>query len=129
MALLIPKKHHLSKKKTIEVVDLAEERLLLTETNCPYRKVFETEILSRVVNPYSGIEIMSLKALQSMVESGLGIGVMPLAIIIPPPQNTVVKTINNVSLELPIGIAALPESRVPGLALDVLTQTLRTSIK
>ena len=128
MALLIPIEHRLSQKEAIEVCDLAHERLLLTEVNCPYRKVFETEILSRGVNPYSGIEIMSLKILQSMVESGLGIGVMPTAIVTPPPESTVVRTINNLNLELPVGIAALPEKSLPGLALDSLTQMIRNQI-
>lgn len=128
MALLIPKEHHLSTKKTIEVMDLAEERLLLTEANCPYRKVFETEIVARGVNPYSGIEIMSLKALQSMVESGLGIGVMPSNVITPPPHNTVVKTIDRLNLELPVGIAVLRERSVPGLALDILIKILKSNL-
>ena len=128
MALLIPIEHRLSQKETIEVWDIAEERLLLTEANCPYRRVFETEILSRGVNPYSGIEIMSLKILQSMVESGLGIGVMPTAIVTPPPESTVVRTINNLNLELPVGIAAMPEKSIPGLALDSLTQMIRDRI-
>lgn len=109
MALLIPTRHYLSQKATIEPVDLAQERLVLTEANCPYRQVFETEICARGVNSYSGIEIMSLKALQSMVESGLRIGVMPIDINSPPPKNTVVRTIKNVKLKLPIGIAVLPE--------------------
>ncbi len=128
MALLIPAEHHLSNKKTLEVADLAQERLLLTEANCPYRQVFEAGVLARGVNPCSGIEIMSLKALQSMVESGLGIGVMPLDIITPPPQNTVIKTINNLNLELPVGIAVSPEKSVPGLALDILVQIIRSSM-
>ena len=127
MALLIPTSHHLSQKETIEVIDIAQERLLLTEANCPYRQVFETEICARGVNPYSGIEIMSLKALQSMVTSGLGIGVMPVDTITPPPHNTAVKTINNVKLELPVGIAVLPERNMLGLALDTLIQTLKNA--
>ncbi len=128
MRLLIPAEHYLSQKKTIEVTDISEERLLLTEANCPYRQIFEKEIISCGVSPHSVIEIMSLKALQSMVESGLGIGVMPLAVLVPPPRNTVVKTINNLNLELPVGIAASPEKRLPGLAIDLLTQAIRSSI-
>ena len=127
MALLIPTSHHLSQKETIEVIDIAQERLLLTEANCPYRQVFETEICARGVNPYSGIEIMSLKALQSVVKSGLGIGVMSVNTITPPPHNTAVKTINNVKLELPVGIAVLPERNMLGLALDTLIQTLKNA--
>ncbi len=72
---------------------------------------------------------MSLKALQSMVESGLGIGVMPAAIVTPPPHNTLIKTINHLNLKLPVGIATLPEKSIPGLTLDSLTQTIRNEIK
>ena len=72
---------------------------------------------------------MSLKVLQSMVESGLGIGVMPTAIINPPPKNTVVKNINNLKLELPVGITLLPEANLPGLALDLLIQILTNGLR
>jgi LysR family transcriptional regulator, regulator of the ytmI operon len=128
MTLLISQSNLLSKKKEILVEDLATERLLLTETNCPYRQVFEQEMQSRGVNPYSGLEIMSLKALQSMVQSGLGIGVMPTAIVNPNPENTVLKNIQNLKLELPVGIAVLPEKTVPGLALNLMLKTLRDGL-
>jgi LysR family transcriptional regulator, regulator of the ytmI operon len=45
--------------------DLATERLLLTETNCPYRQVFEQKMQSHGVNPYSGLALnLILKTLQ-----------------------------------------------------------------
>jgi LysR family transcriptional regulator, regulator of the ytmI operon len=124
MALLIPSKHHLSDQEMVEVSDLAAERILVTETNCPYRHVFETEVFARGVNPDLGIEIMSFKVLQSMVESGLGIGVMPIGVITPPPTNTVVRNINKVNLELPVGIATSFDDRIPRLAFDVLIRAL-----
>ena len=124
MALLIPEKHYLSDKAIVEVIDLEKERILVTETNCPYRQVFETEVYARGVNPDLGIEIMSLKVLQSMVESGLGIGVMPIGVITPPPLNTVVRNLHEVDLELPVGIATSSDDRIPGLAIDVLIRSL-----
>lgn len=129
MTLLISQSNLLSNKKEILIQDLATERLLLTETNCPYRQVFEQAIQSRGVNPYSGLEIMSLRALQSMVQSGLGIGVMPTAIVNPAPENTVLKNIQNLKLELPVGIAILPEKTVPGLALNLILKTLQDGLK
>lgn len=129
MALLIPESHTLSQKEQIYVSDLAGERLLLTEPNCPYRMIFEQKVLSQGINPYSGLEIMSLKALERMVVSGLGIGVMPAAIINPPPKNTVVKNISNLKLELPIGLALAAEKTIPGLALDLLIETLTKGLK
>ena len=128
MALLIPAKHYLSNKAIVEAIDLDKERLLLTETNCPYRQVFEKEVYVRSVNPDSGIEITSLKVLQSMVESGLGIGVVPIGVITPPPANTVVRTIDKVELKLPVGIATSSADRIPGLAFDVLVRTLRDGL-
>ena len=129
MALLIPHSHALSDQEVVRVTDLVDERLLLTETNCPYRKVFERETLSHGVNPYSGLEIMSLKALQRMVESGLGIGVMPIDLIDPPPNNTVVKYVKDLKLELPVGIAILPELCLPKLAFEMLIETLKDNLK
>jgi hypothetical protein len=58
-----------------------------------------------------------------MVQSGLGIGVMPTAIVNPNPENTVLKNIQNLKLELPVGIAVLPEKTVPGLALNLMLKT------
>jgi LysR family transcriptional regulator, regulator of the ytmI operon len=128
MTLLIPQSNFLSQKQEIFSQDLATERLLLTETNCPYRQVFEQAMQSRGVNPYFGIEIMSLRALQSMVQSGLGIGVIPTAIVNPAPENTVLKNIQNFKLELPVGIARLPEKTVPGLALNLILETLQNGL-
>ena len=129
MALLIPAYHPVADKEIIQAKDLAGERLLLTEINCPYRKVFEHQILASGVTTYSDLEIMSLKALQGMVESGLGIGVMPVSSITPPPLNTVMKNISDLKLELPVGIALLPEGSVPGLALNLLTRSLQTGLR
>ena len=129
MALLIPSKHYLSDKAIVEAIDLEKERLLVTETNCPYRHVFETEVFARGVNPDLGIEIMSLKVLQGMVESGLGIGVMPIGVITPPPPNTVVRNLHELDLELPVGIATSSADRIPGLAFDVLVRALIDGLK
>ncbi|MEL6927334.1 MAG: LysR family transcriptional regulator [Cyanobacteria bacterium J06600_6] len=129
MALLIPSRNYLSNKAIVEVIDLEKERLLVTETNCPYRQVFEKEVFTRGVNPDLGIEIMSLQVLQGMVQSGLGIGVMPIGVITPPPENTVVRNLHEVNLELPVGIATSSTDRIPGLAFDVLLQALKNGLR
>ena len=128
MTLLIPKSNLIGSKNKIHVRDLAEQRLLLTELNCPYRQVFEQEIQLRGANPNSALEIMSLKVLKDMVEAGLGIGVMPSAVVNSVPKNTVTKNIEGVKLELPVGIAILPEKSIPGLALDRLIKILQNKL-
>ncbi|MCC0177866.1 LysR family transcriptional regulator [Waterburya agarophytonicola K14] len=125
MALLIPEANLLSHKKEIQVKDLAAERLLLTEANCPYRQVFEREISSRGVNSDSGLEITSLKVLQNMVQASLGIGIVPTAVADPVPSNTVLRQIKGLKLELPVGIALSSEKSIPGLALDRLIEIIK----
>ena len=129
MTLLIPANHKLSQQEAIAPQDLAAERLLLTEANCPYRKLFEREIATRGVSPDAGLEIMSLKVLEQMVVAGLGIGVMPTAVISPAPKNTVVKQICDLPLELPVGLAIANEKSIPGLALDRVTKAMSDGLK
>jgi DNA-binding transcriptional LysR family regulator len=128
MVLLIPTDHPLSRKAVIQVADLQSERLLLTERHCPYREVFEKAILAQGIAPYTGLEIMSLEALRRMVMEGLGLGVMPVDSVTPTPPGTVVRTIERLNLELPVGIAQFPEGSIPGLALDRLVQKLRNEL-
>lgn len=128
MALLIPATHPLSEKVVIQVADLRGERLLLTERNCPYREVFEKAILTHGITPFTGLEIMSLEVLRRMVVSGLGVGVMPVDSITPAPQGTVVRTIDGLSLELPVGVAQSLEGSIPRLTLELLLQRLRNEL-
>ena len=118
----------LSKKEKILVEDLVTERLLLTEINCPYRQVFEREIEHYNVNPYYGLEITSLKVLQDMVIAGLGIDIVPTAVVDRRCHNTVTQDIEGIKLELPVGITLLPEKSIPGLALDRLVNILKSEL-
>ena len=128
IALLIPKNHHLATEKDITISLLAEERLILTEEQCPYRDVLEKALIPYGVNPFSGIEVMSLEALKQMVHYGLGIGVMPAAAITFPPHNTVKRNILDLDLKLPIGLIINPEIDIPGSALNLLAQSLKDNL-
>ena len=128
MTLLLSQSNSLSTKEKILVEDLTTERLLLTEINCPYRQVFEREIQHHNVNPNYGLEITSLKVLQDMVVAGLGIGVVPTAVVDRNCHNTVVKDIEGIKLELPVGIALLPEKSIPGSALDRLVVIFKKNL-
>ena len=128
ISLLIPRNHHLATERDLTVSLLAEERLILTEEQCPYRDVLEKALIPYDVNPFSGIEVMSLQALQQMVHYGLGIGVMPTAAITVPPSNTVKRNILDLDLQLPIGLIINPEIDIPGSALDSLAQSLKDNL-
>jgi DNA-binding transcriptional LysR family regulator len=124
IALLIPGNHRLAKSKSVTVAKLAGELLILTEEHCPYRNILEQALLPHGINPFSGIEVMSLEALKQMVRYGLGMGVMPAAAIASPPSDTVVRNISELNLELPVGIVYQPEANFPGSTLHSLISEL-----
>ena len=125
ISLLLPASHALAERQDITVAALSEERLILTEEHCPYRDVLEKALLSRGINPYSGVESMSSGALKQMVHYGLGIGVLPSAAIAPLPTDTVERHLSDLDLNLSIGLVMSPEVSISG---SVLT-SLATSIK
>jgi LysR family transcriptional regulator, regulator of the ytmI operon len=129
ITLLIPDTHPLAKLDQISASLLAKERLILTEEHCPYRNIFEKALLSEDINPFSGIEVMSLEALKQMVRCGLGIGVIPADAIASPPPNTVERSISGLDLKLPVGIAFQLETNFPGSVLHKLVSDLRASLK
>jgi DNA-binding transcriptional LysR family regulator len=129
MALLLPENHPLAKQDLIHPADLAEHRLLLTEQGCAYRAVIEDALLQHGTNPYSGIEISSVVALTHMVQSGLGLAIVPVAIASPPPVGTVLRNVHDIDLGLQVGLVRSPETSSPGRALTALLTSLRTHLQ
>lgn len=130
LALLLPEQHPLVKKPTIEVRDLARERLLLTERECPYRELVEKELQKRGKNPYSGLEIGgSMEMVKRSVQNGLGIALLPRAAVIPQPAQTVLREIDGVELNLPIGLVLLAEEISPSRALEALLILLHKELR
>jgi LysR family transcriptional regulator, regulator of the ytmI operon len=129
IALLLPETHPLATLNEVPPSSLSKERLILTEEHCPYRHVFEKALLSEGINPFSGIEVMSLEALKQMVRHGLGIGVIPAAAIVPPTANTIARSISGLDLKLPVGIGFQPEACFPGSALHKLVAALKAGLK
>ncbi|MEL7353250.1 MAG: LysR family transcriptional regulator [Cyanobacteria bacterium P01_A01_bin.116] len=129
ISLLIPKSNDLSQMNNITIADLAKERLILTEEHCPYRNVLEKALLSRGINPYSGLESMSSGALKQMVHYGLGIGVLPKAAIAPIPSGTIERHLSDLDLSLSVGLAINPQVNISGSALFSLADSIKTRLK
>lgn len=129
ISLLIPATYHLAALDEVPAALLAQERLILTEEHCPYRNILEKALLSDGINPFSGIEVMSLEALKQMVRYGLGIGVIPTAAIATSPPSTIARSIAGLDLKLPVGIAFNSEANFPGSTLNSLISSLKTSLK
>lgn len=86
-------------------------------------------MLSQGINPFTGIEVMSLEALKQMVRYGLGIGVIPAAAIASPPPSTIARSISALDLKLPVGIAFRSEANFPSSVLHTLVSDLKTGLK
>ncbi len=129
LALLIPEQHALANKAAIYPTDLREQRLLLTEQGCGYRAVIEAALMERGTNPFSGIEMGSIEVIKRAVQAGLGIAIIPEAVVNPPPAQTVLRAIQDVDLHLPIGLITLPSESSSGRALSTLLNLLRTQLK
>lgn len=129
ISLLIPETHQLATLDEIPASLLVEERLILTEEHCPYRNILEKALLSHGINPFSGIEVMSLEALKQMVRYGLGIGIMPTAAIASRPPNTIARSISGLDIKLPVGIVFQLEASFPGSVLHSLVSDLKTGLK
>ena len=128
LALLLPESHPLARVATITLADLRGQRILLTEQSCAYREAIELILLARGTNPYSGIEIGSMDALQRTVQCGLGVAIVPVAAATPPLPGTVLRDIAGVRLGLEVGLVLRDESK-PGPAVAALLAALRGHLR
>ena len=130
LSLLLPERHPLAEEATIHVQDLAHQRLLLSERECPYRGIIERELQKRRKNPYSGLEIGgSLETITRAVQCGLGIAIIPRVAASPPPAQTVLREIEGVELSLPIGLVLPAEEISPSRALEALLILLHKELR
>jgi len=73
--------HPFITKKEIQSTDLIHETLLLTETGCSYRNLFEEMLSAEGVYPLNKIEFVSVEAIKQCVMVGLGIAVLPSMVV------------------------------------------------
>ncbi len=129
MALLLPEHHPLAEMEVICAADMAEQRLLLTEPGCAYRGVIENAMLQHGTNLYSGIEISSMAALTHMVQSGLGLAIVPTSIASPLPTGTILRDVHEVDFGLQVGLVRSSDNSSPGRALEALLTSLRDHLR
>lgn len=120
MVLLIPQQHPLEQQENIYLRDLQHERILLTNPPCAYRTAIEQAFMAQGIGISSSIEIGSLPAIKQVVQGGLGIALLPYISARPTPSGTVVKTLADWSLHLPVGLIRRAVPLAQGKALDAL---------
>lgn len=77
MALLCTSEHAFALKEKVYPEDLTGEPLILTETICGYRKVFDSMMSEYHIKPRSIIETGNVQAIKQLVLSGMGITLLP----------------------------------------------------
>lgn len=68
-------------KSVLSPVDLKDETLLLTETGCSYRNIFEESFNSAGIYPLDKIEFSSIEAIKQCVIAGLGVALLPEMVV------------------------------------------------
>lgn len=76
MAVICSSSNPLSNKHEVNPIDLANQRLLLTE-ECDYRTSFESSLSQAGVKPKSKLELGDVEAIKKCVIAGLGVAILP----------------------------------------------------
>ncbi|MBB6675134.1 LysR family transcriptional regulator [Cohnella nanjingensis] len=103
-ALLVPERHPLDGRADVRLADLADHRLLITASNCPYRRKLEFLLHRADQAQPATMEVSSMTALPSYVASGLGVALVPRILLAPPPSGTRIADLRDAAIDLPIGL-------------------------
>ncbi len=68
-------------KSAFSIDDLKHETLLLTESGCSYRNMFEESLNSLGIYPLDKIEFVSIEAIKQCVIAGLGVALLPEMVV------------------------------------------------
>lgn len=128
MVLLIPEHHPLQQRENIFLRDLQKERILLTNPPCAYRSAIEQAFMAQGANLAASIEIGSLPVIKQTVQRGLGIAIMPRLASRPLPTGTLIKTLEDWSLHLPIGLIKKAVPLAQGKTVAALSTLFKEAI-
>lgn len=129
VGLLLPIHHPLNQKDEIFLKDLENEQILMTSSFCPFRRNLEKQMIKEGVNPQYGIEVSNLMALKHYVAKGFGIAVVPFITVCPPPQGTIIRSIQDFKNGLTVGIMRKDEHFYKSQALEYFIQILQEGLK
>ncbi|MGA3047587.1 MAG: LysR family transcriptional regulator [Terracidiphilus sp.] len=79
--LLAHPSHPLALRRTVKVVDLAGQTLLLTEGGCGYRLKLDRQMTLQNIRPGNVTEFSSVEAIKQCVLAGMGLGLLPAIVV------------------------------------------------
>ena len=125
IALLIPATHPLAQQLQVTPAELQDQRLLLTGQYCAYRETIERYFTQSGLNTHPCMEISSFDALKHGVQAGIGIAIVPARAVTPAPDGTVLRSLTECELTLPVGLVRSPQHYVSRPLLEKLIADLR----
>jgi len=129
LAVLLPASHPLAGREQVGIVEVARERLILTEPPCAYRDLIERTWLEQGANLDSAIEVSSMETLLRLVQAGLGLAVVPAAAATPPPAGTALRRLSEPAPALSVGLVRRSGAHPPSRALAHLADMLRGRLR
>lgn len=102
--LFMPENHPLAAEPEIIADRLRGHRLLVTASNCPYRKKLESILQEFAGPPLNTMEIGSMTALKFYVESGMGIALVPEVVLQPLPAGMVKRKLEGSAVNMICGL-------------------------
>ena len=129
MALLVPAGHAFADAGAVTGDQLEGRRLLVTEETCAYREAYERALAEAGVTLPPVNQIGSVRALISAVQAGLGVAVVPVSGVSPPPPRTVLRQLLNIEMGLTIGIVRRSSGPPLGRAAETLLSYVQESLR
>ncbi|MDR9857034.1 LysR family transcriptional regulator [Paenibacillus sp. VCA1] len=126
--VLLPESHPLTSKDAIAIRDLRDHRLLITSADCPYRRKLEMLMQESGGHPPDTVEIGSMSALKYFVQSGIGAALVPLSVLCPEPDGTVVRPLQGDEVDLTCGLVCKAAEYPPRLAAGKLYGRLKEGL-
>lgn len=126
---IMPENHPLALKVLLSPEDIQGHCLLITSETCPYRKKLEMVMKDTGTPMIDTLEIGSMTALKSFVESGLGIALIPKIIAEPASMGTTIRPISGSRIDMTFGILCKASSYPLQSASQKLYQYLRLQLR
>ncbi|CAG7614992.1 LysR family transcriptional regulator [Paenibacillus allorhizosphaerae] len=128
LGVLLKADHVLASRSSIATHDLAGLTILLKEQSCIYRELSEKTIFQKGMHFHSGIEVGSFQAIGQMVQSGLGVGIVPTYSGLEWRSSLVIKPFSDIDPTVAIGMIYKDKSSL-GKATLMLMNAIQSACK
>ncbi len=125
---LLPDRHPLAEHPVLSPEQLCGHRLLITSETCPYRRKLEMVLQESGQSAVDTMEIGSMTALKSYVESGFGVALIPRILAVEASAGTTVRELEGNLIFMTSGLLCKASAYPLQMASQKLYQYLREQL-